>query len=382
VRVDNRSADVAKHFFDEAKEQSEVKAAIVRKYFMAWFNAIKNTVNSSGDKKVAYLDLFAGPGRYEDGTTSTPLLVLQEAIAHPELCKILVTIFNDKNDTNSKSLQSAIDELEGIEKLKYAPVVENYEVGTQIVKKFESMNFVPTLFFVDPWGYKGLSLKLINSVLKDWACECIFFFNYTRINMGLSNDIVKKHMDALFGEERAEELRTQLENITPAKRELAIVEAICKALIDLGGKFVLPFTFKRPDGSRTSHHLIFVSKHPLGYKIMKSVMAKESSGHDQGVPSFEYNPSYRSEGLLFDFARPLDELEEMLLDEYAGKTMTMEEIYDAHNYGHRFIEANYKEVLKSMEANGTIIGDPPAKDRRKNTFANHVKVTFPKRKKR
>lgn len=371
-----------KHFFDEAKEQSEVKAAIVRKYFMAWFNAIKYTVNTKGDKKVAYLDLFAGPGRYKDGTTSTPLLVLTEAIAHPELRRMLVTIFNDKDDKNSQSLRKAIAELEGIEKLKYRPVVENYEVGVQIVKEFEAMNFVPTLFFVDPWGYKGLSLKLINSVLKDWACECIFFFNYTRINMGLSNEIVQEHIDALFGAERAAGLRVRLEKLSPAKREPAIVEAICEALIELGGKYVLPFTFKRPDGSRTSHHLIFVSKHPLGYKIMKSVMAKESSNHDQGVPSFEYNPSYRNEGLLFDFARPLAELEEMLIQEYAGKTMTMEQVYDAHNYGHRFIETNYKEVLKRMEAAGTITCEPPADTRRKNTFANHVKVTFPKRKRR
>src|SRR5574341_704918 len=29
------------------------------------------------------------------------------------------------------------------------------------VKKFEEMHLVPTLFFIDPWGYKGLSLRLI-----------------------------------------------------------------------------------------------------------------------------------------------------------------------------------------------------------------------------
>ncbi len=56
---------------------------------------------------------------------------------------------------------------------------------------FEQMNLVPTFFFVDPWGYKGLSLRLINSVLKNWGCDCIFFFNYTRINMGLENELVK-----------------------------------------------------------------------------------------------------------------------------------------------------------------------------------------------
>ena len=80
-------------------------------------------------------------------------------------------------------------------------------MGEEIVKMFEEMSLVPTLFFVDPWGYKGLSLRLVNSVLKDWGCDCIFFFNYNRINMGLSNPFVKEHMNALFGEERAEEFR-------------------------------------------------------------------------------------------------------------------------------------------------------------------------------
>lgn len=375
---------MAKQFFDEAKEQSEVKSAIVRKYFKAWATAIKATVIKYGSKKIAYLDLFAGPGRYKDGTTSTPLLVLQEAIDDPDLRQMLVTIFNDKNEDNSTSLQSAIDSLPGIEKLKYKPQIDNEEVGTEIVKEFEGMNFVPTLFFVDPWGYKGLSLKLINSVLKDWACECIFFFNYTRINMGLANPVVREHMNALFGEARADELRPRLEKLNAAQRELAIVEAICEALIEMGGKYVLPFRFKRPDGSRTSHHLIFVSKHPLGYKIMKGVMARESSSDDQGVPSFEYNPSYRNEGLLFDFARPLDELREMLLDTFAGRTLTMGEIYEEHNYGHSFIDSNYKDALRTMEEKGLIKCDPPAAKRQMRngvrTFADRVEVTFPKKK--
>ena len=56
---------------------------------------------------------------------------------------------------------------------------------------------------MDPWGYKGLSLRLINSVLRNWGSDCIIFFNYNRINMGLNNEFVREHMDALFGAERA-----------------------------------------------------------------------------------------------------------------------------------------------------------------------------------
>ena len=44
-------------------------------------------------------------------------------------------------------------------------------------------------------------------MLKDWGCDCVFFFNYNRISMGLGNEVVEEHMDALFGKERAEKLR-------------------------------------------------------------------------------------------------------------------------------------------------------------------------------
>ena len=197
-------------------------------------------------------------------------------------------------------------------------------------------------------GIQRAVAALINSVLKDWACECIFFFNYNRINICLSNEAVKTHMAALFGEERAAKLRDRLEPLKPWQRELTVLEKICEALVEMGGKFVLPFCFKNEKGTRTSHHLIFVSKHPLGYKIMKRVMANESSDTEQGVPTFEYNPATSDQPLLFELARPLDDLEEMLLSEYAGRTMTMAEIYDAHNYGRRYIDKNYKDILSKI----------------------------------
>jgi hypothetical protein len=46
---------------------------------------------------------------------------------------------------------------------------------------------------------------------------------------------------------------------------------------------VLPYRFKMVDAERTSHYLIFVGKHFLGYKIMREVMAKASTTHDEGV---------------------------------------------------------------------------------------------------
>jgi three-Cys-motif partner protein len=369
-------------FFDEQKEQSLIKARIVEKYFWVWAKVVIPTVKmSASEPRIAYIDLFAGAGRYRDGSKSTPVKVLETAIADPDMRNMLVSIFNDADTENVNSLQQAIDLIPGVENLKYRPQILNHEVGDNVVKTFQERRLVPTLFFVDPWGYKGLSLQLINSVVKDWGCDCIFFFNYNRINMGLSNDAVKEHMNALFGKVRADQVREKLNKLSPQERELSVVEAICEALKEMGGQYVLPFRFRHEIGNRTSHHLIFVSKHVRGYEIMKEIMTKESSEQMQGMPSFEYNPATLQQPLLFALTRPLDELESMLLDKFSGRSMTMKEVYDQHHVGKSYISKNYKTALGNLEAQNKIVADPPAEKRRKMkgevTFADSVKVIFP-----
>ena len=366
-------------FFEESREQSEVKAAIVAKYFDVWARIMLAVQKKTGrPNKIAYIDLFAGPGRYKSGTKSTPLLVLEKAIADAGLRSSLVTFFNDKDQKNVDDLKRAISELKGVETLAYSPQIMCHEVGEQIVARFEQMRLVPTLFFVDPWGYKGLSLRLVNSVIKDWGCDAVFFFNYNRINAGLGNEAVRQHMDALFERTRADKLRLQLEPLAPNERELVILEELSQALRAMGANYVLPFRFLNDQGSRTSHYLIFVSKAYRGYEKMKEVMATQASQEAQGVPQFQYAPADRRQPLLFDLSRPLEELGDMLLVEFAGQTRTLQQIYDAHNVGRPFIKKNYKQVLCDLECAGKVKTDPPSGKRRRG-FADTVLVTFPSR---
>jgi len=361
-------------FFDESTLQSQVKSTIVAKYFDAWSKVMMGTQDRyNRGNKIAYIDVFAGPGRYSDGTNSTPLLVLEKAIQDQRLRLRLVTIFNDKDEHKTDSLREAINELPDIGTLKYSPQVLTQEVGEKIVKRFEEMRLVPTLFFVDPWGYKGLSLRLVNSVVKDWGCDCIFFFNYNRINMGLHNEAVREHLNALFEEERAEDLRARLGPLSPEERELTIIEELCQAIRDSGPEYVLPFRFKDAGGNRTKHHLIFVSKSHKGYEIMKEIMAKESSDAPQGVASFEYNPASIRQPFLFELSRPLDDLGEMLVEEFAGQTLKMIDIYRQHNVNRPYIKKNYKDVLQRLEDCGKIT----VPKHRKNSFADRLIVDFP-----
>src|SRR5260370_40906110 len=114
---------------------------------------------------------------------------------------------------------------------------------------------------------------------------------------------------------------------------------------------------------------------------MKAIMAKESTKRPQGVPSFVFNPRDPSEPPLIELERPLDELKRILCKDLAGRRMTMRKIYELHSNGRRYIEQNYKEALRQLEADNKIKATPPACERRKSkgqvTFGDGVAVEFP-----
>jgi len=320
-------------FFEEQTEASRLKADIVSKYFWSWANVMA----SQDTDKIAYLDLFSGPGRYEDGKPSTPLLVLEKTLTHsnPKVCDKMVLTFNDVDPECIKKVKNEIKNFPEIEKLKHQPAIFNFEIDKEIVNLFESFTQVPTLSFVDPWGYKGFSLPLVRALVKDWGSECIFFFNYRRINPGIENPALEKPISYLFTDEVLGELREEVEGKEPYIRENIILKKIEEVFKEWGMEFILPFLFKDKKGTRTTHYLIFVTKNILGYQIMKDIMGSASSHHPQDVPSFEYNPAAakKAENRLFELERPLDDLKTMLLEDFAGRTLTMREIFEIHHVG-------------------------------------------------
>ena len=370
-------------FFNEQTEQSLVKATIVERYFRAWASVMRAVFDRTGrEPKIAYIDLFAGPGRYRDGAKSTPLKVVEGAVEDPWLRESLVTVFNDKDEDAVRDLQSALDALPGVERLKHRPHVQHDEVGEELVKMFAGMRLVPTLFFVDPFGYKGLSLRLINSVLKDWGCDAIIFFNFNRINMGIGNFAVEPHMKALFGDENLEDLRTELREMTPRQREEHIINAIGAALMNLAGRevFVLPFRFLRADGARTSHYLMFVTKDLKGLKLMKEVMARSSESDGDGVPFFEYSPGPGRQPMLFE-ANRIALLADKLAEHFAGRHVRFTELmseFEKSQLGTPFLEKHYRDALAVLERAGRIeFSYDGARKRPRFTYAARTLIRFP-----
>lgn len=111
---------------------------------------------------------------------------------------------------------------------------------------------------------------------------------------------------------------------------------------------------------------------------MRDVMYRHSN-KDRAVARFEYNPADASCPNLFEFIRPLGDLEDMLLADCAGRTFLVGELFETHSVGKGYVLKNYKEVLCRMEQEGKVKMEPPCPPRRKNSLAEHVKITFPAR---
>ena len=372
-------------FYDAQSEASQIKTRIVTKYFMFWAKVMVPQAKSWANA-LAYIDLYAGPGRYDDGTKSTPILILEAAVQNQDLRKFLVTIFNDRNSEFAERLRGHIRQINGIETLAHEPQVYSNEVDEDVADMFARAALIPAFSFVDPFGYKGITQQLLKGMLKDWGCDLVLFFSYARINAAIDNQIFEDHVSGLFGQARLDRLRGRLQGRRPWEREVLILEEFSSALAELGYKYVLPFTFQRKGQDRTSHHLILVTKHPLGYTVMKEIMAAESSDFDQGVPSFAYSRSLdESETpLLFSLDRPLELLADSLIEHFEGQILTMKEVFERHHVGTRYIERNYKTALNRLENEGKIVANPPAAQRPKRsgevTFGPRVQVRFPRRK--
>ena len=367
-------------FFTAPEKHSIIKSDIVAKYFVAWAKIMSNQSQSD---RIAYIDLFCGPGRYEDGTPSTPLKVLAEAAGHRRIRSKLVCIFNDQCQHYADNLQYEIDAASEFRSLRHEPEVLNREVDESLVRELESGPLIPTLLFADPWGYKGLSLRLLASVVSNWGSDCIFFFNYNRINMGISNELVRQLINAVFGTRIANRLRTDVEGLSPDEREYHIVEAMLESLSSEGIEYQLLYRIMDDSGRRTNYHVIFGTKSPIGYKIMKDIMAGMSTDHPGGVASFEFNPAMQDQPQLAGLSARFDELGDILCDRFAGKTMSVRDVFDQHNVGTPYVLRNYKDALIELEELGRIDVSPAADGRQlrkgRVTMADRVRITFPSR---
>jgi hypothetical protein len=244
----------------------------------------------------------------------------------------------------------------------------------------DKIKLMPSFCFIDPYGFKGVTIKLVRSAIKDWGCECMIFFNTSDINRNLELGQSEAHLRMIFGTDNYNRLLKKISSY-PMKREEYILSVFHEACKDAGAKFLLKFQINCLKGQK--YHLIYLTKHRLGFNKMKKVMAKYSRSVDGGIPLYLYAEGYKTAGdqqsLDLYLTMSMAKLKHLLLQTFAGRKITVKRIIKTcDENGLLYTERNIKDALDHLEIDGVIKDLTPGKRKRqKGTFGENRIVKFP-----
>lgn len=369
-----------KDFFRKKRDASEIKSEILNKYFNTWCGIILYGQKKRLINTVLYIDLYSGPGYYDDGQPSTPIKILdsifQSIGQRYDLNRAVRTFFNDNDKAIVNKLKLNLENLPYYQALTYKPIVLNKEADFQLLTKLLNNDY-PALTFIDPFGY-SFSKKMLLHCVQKWGSDLFMLFNLNRIRSAVLNDTVDNLMNNIFGERIhiIREFYKRHRNST--KREDFIIENF-EAIFKERGYKTFKFRVNFPNRNQTSHYLFFVSKVDLAYIRMKEIMVKYSDFQEDGIPLFGANlKSYRL--LSLDHYRHFQYSMVCLVEDLSKKCRdfhgrTIEDIYVIHNIGTNYIKDNYKCAFEMLrEQNIVDILDPKSKlPAKRTTFSAIIK---------
>lgn len=329
--------------------------------------------------QLRFLDLYCGPGLYENGEPSTPIEILRQIRKKPKLS--IQAIFNDHDIQHINTLKSNIQRDLDLAELHPAPIFYQERVE-KLAPRLIAECKENTLLFADPFGYKGISADWLTTFLRGRKNDAILFFNYRRINPAINNRVFNDLINSLFGKQTAEQLRNTLTNVGSEQREELIVQTMINVL-EKCALCTKPFRFGSSTASRTSHYIFIASKHPLGIQLGKAILAKESDDAPGGVASFENDPlSGGQQSLAFGLAS--DDLKTILMQDFVGRSLSQKDLRNEHHMKSSqlpFEPKHYRTALLELEASGHILCSPPEGKRShregRPTMNDEVIITFP-----
>jgi three-Cys-motif partner protein len=351
---------LAQRFFEEQTAHSRVKASIVYKFVTAWMGVFLGSSRPGSPLSIAYADLFSGPGSYEDGSRSTPLLIVEAARAKRQFADGLKLYFNDTKPEFIQSLEQEINASQGPWNLKTPPAYSSSAASIALIDSFSIPNDVPQFFFLDQFGWADVSPQMIRRIFRAAKCDAAFFVRTNRMVAAVTNERAQAAMSNLLGARRLQELREDFRTAGAKKAEL-LLAALKDVCSENGAPLFQAFSFRIKEEHSPRHHLIYLGKHPKGLSIMKEIMGRSSSLEEAGVPTMGFAEVPQTMNLFQ--ADPLLDLETQLLGEFASRKLSVGSIYTQHHPGNSLYLKHYQEALRRLEARGAVRATPHAANR-------------------
>lgn len=349
----------------DAPPHTLAKLEIISRYLYLWFTIRGSSPNN---RKLVYIDGFAGPGAYANASKGSPIIALDAATAAFNQAAAggytseYTFLFVEKKAEFAANLKEVIGGMSLPSQFKWNVEKGSFEetVGGLLERlRLEGKLLAPTFAFIDPFGATGLPFKVITEILNHRGCEVLLNLDSDGIGRLVTAQAFEKnqaHLDSLFGDST---WRTELNPLLSMKQLSAQVLALYKRRLRQVVPYVFAFAMNSKEG-QLNYHLVFATQHPLGLEKMKEAMkAVDQTG------SYSFSDDTVGQELLkFDFDAPATWAERMQ-KELAGKWRPYSDFRDFALNETPFI--NPKSMLRELETRG-LVKLKCAANRRKGSF--------------
>jgi three-Cys-motif partner protein len=149
---------VSTDFFQSKKQWSHYKDVILAYYLTPYLYKV-----SSLGKPVVVIDCFAGPGRFEDGTDGSPLIISKAIRQIAEKGKAVSAIFIEEKRKYFHRLQESVKDYHDICNTKH----QSFEI---VATEIAGMGRHNTVFvYIDPYGIKPLRFDALAGIYANIA---------------------------------------------------------------------------------------------------------------------------------------------------------------------------------------------------------------------
>jgi three-Cys-motif partner protein len=169
-------AKPTKKFFKEYKDHTRLKLSVLREYLARWARIL---MQRGIQRRVWFVDGFAGKGQDEKGNEGSPLIACRMAreieaefgAGNREVRVIAV----EANRTNALDLRRTLEAFTPAQG-RLVPVYDG-ELADHLAEILGLTRDEPTLFFLDPFGVKGLRADLVPQLLSGRMNELLILFS-------------------------------------------------------------------------------------------------------------------------------------------------------------------------------------------------------------
>lgn len=330
------------YFAWEYEDQTKVKHELLRKYYGVYLTKLGSRCNS-----VLFFDCHGGCGAYKDNNEikyGSAFIVheinkLYQKDHYRSQNKIIICESDPNNTQNLKKIRN--------EKKINCNQMKIYQQDYNDVIFYnwskEDYTRMPTLFFIDPFGYYNTPIANMKYLMETSGNEILINFMFDFVNRGIGNqNIDKKQVNDFFGNDKWQEGN----KLHGDEREIFLLN-LYKQQLKKTTKAQYAFAFRLcfPQKDRTYYYLIHLTNHLHGIMLSKSIFTNINGG------KIEYQGKNKDKNDFFDLEYYKEkEITMYLMKKFYSQTLTFTQILEEIIEDTYVIEKNLRAALKKMES--------------------------------